>query len=294
MAGRSQVINRQVYRVVLPPAVYARYAPAMPDTGLLLLICVVLMLGSALQSAAGFAFGMFAIPLLMLLGLPSPQAIAVISICGAVQTIYAVWVHREAAHWRLVAAATLVGGACIAPGVWALHGLVAMVEPEVTRQIFGGIVLLALLLHWLARVTPRERLPRFWFWIVFPLSGFMSGLSGMGGPPVVLWVMSHLWDSVRSRVFLWAYFLCLTPFSQVFLWRRFGGEIIDASVLAALLSPVMLFGILPGLWLGKRIAKPTLRRISYIILLLVSLYAIAQPLLPSAATAAVHPIEFNW
>jgi hypothetical protein len=109
------------------------------------------------------------------------------------------------------------------------------------------------------------------------LGGFIGGVAGMGGPPIVMWVHAHDWSNQRSRATLWAYFSGLTPIQLVVLYLKFGPDVVTAVGTAAILAPVMVLGILPGLWLGHRIPKPRLRQISYTIILIISIYAIAEP-----------------
>jgi uncharacterized membrane protein YfcA len=244
-----------------------------------ILALIVLILGSALQSAAGFAFGMFAIPLLILLGAEAYEAIAIISVCGTIQTVIGVWSLRQYIDWIQVVLMTVIAAIFIPAGVLTLGALAESVPVSVIRQVFGSIVLCTVIVQWVWRAQPRDRLHWGWMPTAMPVSGFMTGLSGMGGPPAVMWVMSHNWSNQRSRATLWAFFCATTPVSWISLYREFGGEVFSAIGNGVLLSPVMILGIVPGLWLGHRIPKPRLRQISYVILLLVSLYAILQPLL---------------
>lgn len=101
----------------------------------------------------------------------------------------------------------------------------------------------------------------------------------MGGPPLVMWIMAHNWTSERSRVTLWVFFTLLTPIQMGALWHRFGDAILQAAGPAVLLAPLAMLGLLPGLWMGRRIAKPLLRSLSYLIIFFIALYAIAQPML---------------
>jgi len=95
----------------------------------------------------------------------------------------------------------------------------------------------------------------------------------------VLWVMAHRWTNHESRGTLWGLFTGLTPFQFVFLWRQFGSEVLEAYGDGLMLSPVMVLGIVPGLWVGHRIPKRLLRQMSYVILLLISVWAIMEPVL---------------
>ncbi|UCD75237.1 MAG: sulfite exporter TauE/SafE family protein [Phycisphaerales bacterium] len=255
-----------------------RLSPLM-DWQFIIPALIVLILGSALQSAAGFAFGMFAIPLLILLGAEAYEAIAIISVCGLIQTVIGIWALRKHIDWLQVVLMTVMAAICIPAGVLTLGALVESVPVSVIRQVFGSIVLCVVVVQWVWRIRPREKLHWGWMATAMPLSGFMTGLSGMGGPPAVMWVMAHNWSNRRSRATLWAFFCATTPVSWISLHQRFGDEVFTAIGNGVLMSPVMILGILPGLWLGHRIPKPLLRQISYVILLLVSAYAICQPLL---------------
>jgi uncharacterized membrane protein YfcA len=246
---------------------------------LFIAIAIVVVLGSTLQSAAGFAFGMFAIPLLIILGSESYEAIAIISICGAVQTVLGSIALRHHIHWRQVGGMIALAGACLPIGVWAQGELNEICSVGTIRQVFGGIVLAALIAQWTFRVEPREKLHWFWGVGATGLGGFMAGLAGMGGPPVVLWIMAHRWSNPRSRATLWMLFTGLTPFQLFFLHQRFGEPVLGAIGDGAMLAPFVLLGLVPGLWLGARISKRRLRWVSYGILLAISAYAIVQPLI---------------
>jgi uncharacterized membrane protein YfcA len=250
------------------------------DVQWLILVAIVLIAGSALQSAAGFGFGMFAIPLLVVLGAESYEAITIIAICGFAQTVTGLWVLRRELDWRQAGLLVLVAGAVLPLGVLALHRLTVL-HPHQVRQVFGGVVLAALIVQWTWRVRHHERVHWAWGGVAMVASGFMAGLAGMGGPPAVLWVMAHNWSTRRSRVTLWALFTGLMPLQIFFLHDRFGADVLAAAVEGALLAPIALLGILPGLWIGHRMSKARLRQVSSVIILLVALYAILQPVAAS-------------
>jgi len=247
------------------------------DVDFLITAGVVLILGAALQSVSGFGFGMFAIPLLILAGCRSYEAIMIVVVGVTVQTTIGVYQSRMHIDWKQLAALVVLAGAMIPVGVFVQYQITQL-EPDTIRQIFGGIVLAALITQWLWRVTPRERL--HWGWSVPAMfsSGFMAGLAGMGGPPAVMWVMAHDWSSRRSRATLWALFASYMPLELIFLYHRFGEGVLTAAGTGLLLAPLTVLGIIPGLWIGHRVSKEHLRRLSYLILLCVSLYAIVQPM----------------
>lgn len=241
-------------------------------------VALVMFAGSLLQSSAGFGYGMFAIPLLMLLGVSSFDAIAILSVCSFAQTLPGMLALRRHLGWRALATPLLLAAIFMPIGIYLLS-VINVLEPSVVRQVFGCLILLVLALHSLAKVAPRERLHPGWGALAGSCSGFMSGMSGMGGPPLIMWIMAHTWSSERSRASVWVFFTLLTPIQLGGLWHRFGPSILDASLLASLLAPLSLLGLLPGLWIGRRIPKPTLRRLSYGLIFIIAVYAITQPLL---------------
>jgi uncharacterized membrane protein YfcA len=239
-------------------------------------IAGVLVLGSTLQSAAGFGFGLFTIPLLIMLGCRSYEAIVMVSVAVGAHTLVGVIVLRRHVRWKRVL--VMIALACVAqPAGVAVLGVLAEQNRDTVRRVFGAIVLLAVLLQVGLRVKPRERLHPIFMVAAMPASGFMGGLSGMGGPPAVLWVMAHRWSNPESRATLWAFFGGTTPVQLALLWREFGSPVVDAAGLGLAFIPATLVGLLPGLWIGHRISKPRLRTISTIILAAIALYALLSP-----------------
>jgi len=239
-------------------------------------IAGVLVLGSTLQSAAGFGFGLFTIPLLIVLGCRSYEAIVMVSVAVGAHTLVGVIVLRRHVCWKRVL--VMIALACVAqPAGVAVLGVLAEQDRDTVRRVFGAIVLLAVLIQVGLRVKPRERLHPIFMVGAMPASGFMGGLSGMGGPPAVLWVMAHRWSNPESRATLWAFFGGTTPVQLALLWREFGSPVVDAAGLGLAFIPATLVGLLPGLWIGHRIPKPWLRTISTIILAAIALYALLAP-----------------
>jgi uncharacterized membrane protein YfcA len=248
--------------------------PAEPS--ILIAIAGALALGSVLQSASGFGFSMFTVPLLILLGCRSYEAIVMVSVAAAFNALGGVILLRRHVHWPRVLAMILIAAVAQPFGV-AVLGVLAEQDRETVRRVFGAIVLLAVVLQAALRVRPRERLPAWIMVVALLASGFLGGLAGMSGPPVVLWVMAHRWSNPESRATLWAYFGGMTPVQLTLLWREFGTPVVDAAGWGIVFLPAMLAGMLPGLWIGHRISKPTLRRVSVVILAGIALYAIVAP-----------------
>jgi len=180
------------------------------ELSILIAIAGALAMGSVIQSASGFGFSLFTVPLLILLGCRSYEAIVMVSVAASFNAIGGVYLLRNHMHWPRVLAMIAIA-CCAQPFGVAVLGVLAEQDRETVRRVFGAIVLLAVVLQAALRVRPRERLP-VWIMVVALLaSGFLGGLAGMSGPPVVLWVMAHRWSNPESRATLWAFFGGTTP-----------------------------------------------------------------------------------
>ena len=248
------------------------------DAQQIIIICLVLAAASGLQTVAGFGFGMFSIPLMMLVGdLMSYEAIAIATICVITQTSLGAWHLRRYIGWRVVGLIVGLSGLTIPVGVMIQNQLAGLDSGRV-GQVFGGLILLALLARRIWRIEPREALHRGWVFLAMPLCGIMAGLAGMGGPPAVMWVMAHDWPNPKSRVMLWMLFIGIAPVQLLMMTLQFDG-VPAAAGLGLLLAPSCLLGLIPGMWLGKHLSANHLRIIAELLLLVISMTTILRPLL---------------
>src|SRR5690606_6146602 len=147
------------------------------------------------------------------------------------------------------------------------------------KQIVGGVMLLVTLSIVLLRPVPRRQLHPLWSCIAFPISGFLQGLVGMGGPAMVLWVQTHDWDTRRTRGFLFAmYLISLFPALAMIGWA-FGPRVVATAVMAVALTPAVLWvttwGLRAGTWLGRK----RLRRVTLALLIVMGVSSLLAPLL---------------
>ncbi len=241
----------------------------------LILVGLILFVGSALQSAIGFAFGLFAINALLLIGFQPYEAIATVIPCVFIQSGWSLYRHREDAPWKAILPLAVLAVACQPIGVWLLGRLVEIGQDRI-RQVFGFILLFALVAQAWLRPRPRDHVPVGWGLLAFAVSGVLTGLCGMGGPPLVLWVMAHDWSSARSRAALWIVFLLAVPTNLLLQGLRFGEPVWHATGIACLFFPIVILGVWPGLWLGRQFPKPVLQRIAFVLLALIAADAILR------------------
>lgn len=224
----------------------------------------------------GFASGLFGIPLFLLAGLTLPQAIALSLVSAAVQNCTAAWQLRHEIDFRAAIRPMLIRFAALPAGVAALQWLGEENKDEAS-QLVGVVILTIVALQWLLRVEPRPKLHVAWEWLAFGLGGFLLGLCGMGGPPMVIWIMAHDWPMARGRALLYYLFATGIPLQALFLWLAFGQSVLVAMGLGVVLSPLMLIGVHAGLAIGRRIPDRVMRPLAMAVLVLIGLVSIVLP-----------------
>ena len=249
------------------------------------LIEVAFILGvcSVIQSTVGFAYGMFAIPPLVWIGLPLPHAIATVLAASLIQSAWASYQLRSDIVWSQVAVP--MGLRLLMMPLGALVLLpISNLDRDATAQLIGVVLLVIVVVLWAWKVAPVERLGAGWTLLAFTCSGLMVGMFGMGAPPMVLWVMAHDWSSRRSRAFMLLNMVAIAPAQLLVLRALFGPDIWPAIVAGLACTPVVLAGAQFGLWLGHTLSKRWLKSIAYGLVMLLAVGSIATPLMTTEAT----------
>jgi len=242
-----------------------------------LAVGVVLMCASALQGSVGFAAGLFGIPLLMLLaGLELPAAVMTMLLASFIQNLGGLFHLRKDFDFQTARTPMLIRLATIPLGLAVLHTATSLPQ-EYVKAIIGAVILALLVLQW--RLAPNEPQELHWGWtpVAFGSSGFLVGFCGMGGPPMVLWVMAQPWTAKRSRAFLFFLFTSSLVPHCLILWWMYGARINAAVAMALLGVPWIVAGTWIGLWIGTHLPKARLRVLAYIILVFTALGAICSP-----------------
>ncbi|TWT82178.1 Sulfite exporter TauE/SafE [Planctomycetes bacterium CA13] len=255
-----------------------RYNAAMSEWLHYIPFVCVLCLGMFVQSAAGFGAGLLTIPVLMWLGYSIPEAQTSLLVATVPQNLWGVWVLRDSIPVSKVAVPGLSRIAFVPIGIAALKMLESL-SAVVLRQCVGGIVLVVTITIMVFNPKPRHKLHPVWAWLAFPTSGFLQGIVGMGGPPMVFWVQSHDWNTRQTRGFLFAaYLISLFP-ALGLLYYSFGNRIIGPGLASIATTPLLLLSTFVGLKFGTWLGRKRLRRITLAMLLLVGLVGLAAPLL---------------
>ncbi len=234
---------------------------------------LVLMLTYSFQTAIGFGGGLLAMPILVTLGYSVPVAVEMNVAAALLQSVVSAYSMREDIPWRLVSLPAFLRVAGLFLGVAFLYHIQTL-DRETLRQGVGFAVLGMTLLQMMLRPTPSESVSLHWTILAGLCSGFSLGAVGMGGPFLVLWVLAHNWSSMKTRGTLFACYIPGTIAGVIMGPLVFGQEVFYALCVTVLAGPIILAGIPLGMWLGKLIPKPLLKKIAYATLIFVSAKAI--------------------
>jgi len=246
------------------------------DLKLYLLVSLIVLASSVVQGAVGFASGLFGTPLLMMAGLTLPEAVAVSLVAGAFQNCIAAWQLRREIDFRRALKPMLIRFAMLPAGVLALY-LVGKQSNDLASQIVGVIILSIVIVQQALKTPPQPRLHPVWEWLAFGLGGFLLGLCGMGGPPMMLWALSHDWPMNRTRAFMYFIFVTGLVPHGLLLWWTFGNSILASMVLGASLLPAVLVGLYLGLYLSRLMSDRVLRATCIAVLVVIALSSIVSP-----------------
>jgi uncharacterized membrane protein YfcA len=244
----------------------------------LIVIAAIMTLGSLMQGALGFASGLVGVPLLILSGFSLLDATVINFISTAPQNIFGAVQLSEHLDWRDIVWPTGFRALAMPVGFMALE-YTRHLDQSMVKQIIGAFLLASVLLLVCFRVKPRDQPPMSWTASAFLASGFLMGFGAIGGAPMVVYVNNLTWSAARSRGFLFFCSAALVPFMAAYLMWKYHADAARPATAALLIMPPVLVALWTGLKIGHSFDKTLFRRLTYGLLLIVSMFAILSPLL---------------
>jgi uncharacterized membrane protein YfcA len=240
------------------PSTAASYAPELLAAAFAIAVAAGLVRG-----ITGFGGAMVMTPPLALLFSPTlavPVALLLESVAAAPMVVHT----RRQVRWRAVG--PILATACV---TLPLGGYVLVTaDPQVLRRAIAAIVIvfsILLLRGW--RYAGRQRVPTSIG--IGALSGVMAGATSMGGPPVILYLLSgpDLVETTRANLTLFVGAISLAGI--IVLWA---GGVLGASAAwaALLLAPGYYLGLIAGTRAFAHFNDVRFRRFTLLLLVAVS------------------------
>lgn len=194
----------------------------------------------------GFGSGLMMAPLLTAI-FPATVAVPTMLLLSLASSLRLIPGVRGEIEPRRVVSIAVPAILFLPVGVAAL----ALLEAEVIRRIVSGIVLALVVVLWFGvRFRGANRLR-----VLAPAgatSGMLTGVGGVGGPPIVLTFLSLDEPASRTRANLIAYFACIDSVGVAVMLFSGVSAAADVAILFAVTAPFFL----GGLQLGVRAFSP--------------------------------------
>jgi uncharacterized membrane protein YfcA len=223
--------------------------------------------GGLVRGMSGFGGSLVMMPLLTLLASPK-FVVAPVLLLEAFAVAPMLKPAAHLAQWRVIAPICLAAFTAIPFGA----NLLLRADQDVMRRVIALLVLLFALLLWSGlRYRGGQRLPMSIG--LGLLSGTLLGGTGIGGPPVVLYLLSGPAPGAVTRANLMLTVMAISVAALAVLWSR-GALRIDGPMPLWLLAPGYVLGMAAGARFFHRIDEHRFRRATLGFLMVVGIVAL--------------------
>lgn len=225
------------------------------------LIALAVIAGGVVRGLTGFGAALLMAPLFSL-ALPALDTLCLITVLSVLplspNSMRLAYAEMDASIVRPLTIAAIAG---LAPGI----GLSRWIPAELFGPLVGSAVIASAIMLMAGVRLPNIR-SRTASAVVGSLSGVLTGFSGVGGPPAILYLMGIETNPYRARANFVIFFALLYPVSCVML--IVSGLMANSILIAGvLLFPLFHLGGWVGVQLYQTISKTYLRRLVLVLLL---------------------------
>jgi uncharacterized protein len=242
------------------------------DSGTLILIAVAFLLGGFSKGGVGFGLPLIAMPI-MAYAMPIPLAIGLMTVPIVMSNVWQAFssglhVAMFRRFWTLIVA-------LIIATALAAH-ILTRVDQGAVSIFIGVLVALFVLSQAMSfRISVSQNAEARMKPIIGVLSGFLGGISGIFGPPLLTFLVAL---KLPKEEFLCAVGLIyLTGIFPLFATLIYNGVITVQALGVSLAACVPLFvGVTTGAWMRNRVSATVFQRVVLIMLFLVSMNLIRR------------------
>ena len=224
-------------------------------------------LAGVTRGIVGFGAGMIIVTSLAIIYDPITGVImlSLLDIPSAIQLGPSIYRHTR---WKVIFILLLSALPSIPLGVWVL----SVSEPELMRRLISLFVLAFAILNatgWQIRKTPNLVTHLF----VGGLSGFLTGVAALGGPPIILFFLSLRYPKEVFRSSTLTFLILSSFFALIFY---FGNDLITLRhfYIFLLATPIYLISMWFGTSIFKRVSERKFRHIAVFIIMIIALVGI--------------------
>lgn len=247
-------------------------APPMPHLPLLFAL---LLVAGFTQGATGFGFGLVVMSVLPHV-LDVRVAVPLVSGYGLVLTVVMLWHHRAWVDPRRFL--PVLAGVAVGTPLGALY--LRAIDARVVTATLGAFLVAYASASLVAErgraaVAAPVRIGRRWGPVAGLLGGLLGGAFNTGGPPVIVYATARRWEAGTFKANLQVLFLFNTVTQLVLFasWGMLTPEILRLDLIGL---PVLLVGLVGGMWASTRIPADGFRRVVLGLLLVFGVVYVAR------------------
>ena len=233
------------------------------EAGTLIVAVAIALAAGAVRGITGFGGAMVMSPPLALL-LGPRVTVPVVLLLESIVAAPMLWQTRHLVNWRIIGAILVAACAFVPLGVLVL----AVADPNVIRNAIAiSVIVFALLLlrGWRYAGTPRLATSLG----LGAISGSMLGATSIGGPPVILYLLSGPDPIETTRANLTLY-VTVTSLIGIIMLLQQGIFDAQAGRMSLWLAPAYYAGLVGGVRLFPRFNDNRFRRFTLALLIVVS------------------------
>jgi uncharacterized protein len=237
-----------------------------------LLIFIICFIGSFIQGAVSFGSAMFFMALMPFV-IPLKTASVITSICGLFFGGIAFIRYRKYIDYKIVTVPIVIGFIFVPLGVYLLY----ICREDVLKKVIG-VIIVSLAIIFLSNFGSLIKIKGCLKnqIITGASSGFLSGLTNMGGPPMVFYYLNIIKDNLIYKAnieFIFGMFAIFSTTSHI-LNYNFDGDIVRYIIITFFAA---VSGNLLGLKIYHLLNMQLLSKFVYLMMLLLGVIVIFQP-----------------
>ncbi|MBC8531829.1 sulfite exporter TauE/SafE family protein [Gehongia tenuis] len=230
--------------------------------GTILIFLAAALIGSFIQTVSGFGFGIFVMSIFPYFMPSYGEGVAVSTALSLTMTVIIVWKLHKHIIWKWI-----IPPICSFFVVSAVCITLSAGQDQLLIKLLGGALILMSIYFLFFSGRIHIRPTKINGAIAGGLGGVLGGLFGMGGPPMVVYLLSLSDSNEQYLANIQTYFVITGTFT--FLVRVLNG-MVTATVLTywAIGIPILFLGIFIGHKVVKRLNPDNLKKLVYVFMAL--------------------------
>lgn len=230
----------------------------------IILVCLIVFISAFVQGFSGFAFSLVLIPLLgFFYGF---QDIIILNVLFSFILNFSVFVKIRR-HAKLKQLLPLIVFALVFTIVGAKF--VGVANDSVLKIILGTLLIISSIVN-LLQIKVKIKEYKKYYPYVGSLTGFLNGISGISGPPLIVFFSNVKMDKLTYKATFNSIFLSLNVIG-IISYFSYGYVTMDILKVSGLYGIFVVLGAYAGLGLSHRVSEKNFKKIVTVVILIMGI-----------------------